>query len=284
VAAAVLLAGCSGRPAADPGPPGAGPVTTVSDDGDVPGRVIVPSAAIVTAMAEREREAPVLGAVVGGDGTTVELYVLPLGRTPARAGDLQAEVEAGASGVAVRVVRRAAPASGAATAEPVCRLSRDVHVIRVSLDEPLGARVLVDRSSGVTLEPVAAGAILRPAAVPAGWTLLDEGPWREGDRQTGWIQRYGPDPDRPLWTLAQRRAELGPSERFVAGRRDVTAVAVRGVTATWSRQADGRAGALVWQEDGWEVSVDAVAIDDRTGPEPDAVVAFAAGLRRPDRA
>ena len=116
-------------------------------------------------------------------------------------------------------------------------------------------------------------------SVNPGWRLLEERPLREGDRQTGWLQRYGTDPAAPGLSIIQRRAVLGPSERFGVDRVDRTEVPVRATTATWSRQADGKATALVWTESGWEVALTSAA-GSGAGPLDRATLeAFAASLR-----
>jgi len=240
-------------------------------------------------VAARSRLAPVLGATIAGDGRSVDLYAQPVGSGPATAGDLTARAEVRDEAVEVVVERAAplqpaAPGVGGAAAPPVlCRLEQGLHVLRVPLPGGLGARPVRDLATGATLEPVPLADILRPGALTAGWRLLDERPLREADRQTGWLQRYGPDPAAPGVTVIQRRAALGPSERFAVGRVDRAEVPLRATTAVWSRQADGNAVSLVWTEAGWEVALTSSAgpsAGSTVGPlDRSALEAFAVSLR-----
>ena len=277
---ALVLAVVAGCGPGSGGPDGGGesPVASAA-----PGPSVLPGSPEVAA---RSRLAPVLGATVAGDGRSVELYAQPVGSGPATAGDLTARAEVRDDAVEVVVERaplpgRTAPGGGPAADQPVlCRLEQGLHVLRVPLSGGLGARPVRDLATGATLEPVPLTEILRPGTVTAGWQLLDERPLREADRQTGWLQRYGPDPASPGVAIIQRRASLGPSERFAVGRIDRAEVPLRATTAVWSRQADGNATALVWTEAGWEVAVTSAA-GSGSGPlGRSALEAFAAALQR----
>lgn len=234
-----------------------------------------------TELARRSLEAPVLGATVSADGRTLELYALPLGTEPVAAGRLSASGEVGRDTVRVSVTKNeaAVPADAA-----LCRVERQLHVLALALSEALGGRRVLDAASGAALTPMPRGEILRPRQLPIGWFLVEERPLREGDRQTGWTQRYGPAADQPGLVVVQRSATLGPNERYAVDRADAAQVPVRGTAGTWSRQANWSATSLVWIEGGWEVALGSWA-SDASPPALDeaATLAFAesleAGLR-----
>lgn len=233
------------------------------------------------ASAPLRRDAPILGLSRSDDGTSLTLYVVSLDRSLGP-GDLVATQERAADGVHLQVLQRGdRSAGGAAAAEGqlVCTIAHDVHVIRVPLDAPLGDAPVIDRSTGVRLTPIAESAVLRPSTLPAGWVLLEEQPLREGDAQTGWVQRYGTSDAAPSMSVVQRLASLGPNERFAVDRVHTTEVVVRGAVATWSRQGNWNATSLVWQEGGFEVALSSSSPD---GVQPaldrQAMETFAAGL------
>lgn len=236
--------------------------------------VVRPAAA--AELARRSLEAPVLGATVSADGRTLELYALPLGTEPVPAGRLTVVSEVGRDSVEVAVSKNeaAAPADGA-----VCRVERQLHVLPVLLAEALGGRRVLDAASGAALTPMPRAEILRPRQLPAGWYLVEEWPLREGDRQTGWTQRYGPAADQAGLVVVQRSASLGPNERFAVDRVDAHDVSVRGTAGIWSRQSNWTATSLVWSEGGWEVALGSWA-SDASPPALDetATLAFAASL------
>lgn len=245
-------------------------------------------------IAERAATAPILGASVAVDGLTLELYAVPGGRRGdgsaggLAAGDLVASSSPTERGVEVLLRRpgvSAAAAAGSGGAGPsaaVCRIAHDLHVVRLGLSEPLGDGVVVDGATEVAIEPMPQGQILRPSPLPAGWVLLDEHPLREGDRQTGWAQRYGPSDSVATLSIVQRLAELGPTQRLQVGRDEMAVLALRGTEATWSRQANFSAASLVWVEGGYEVALSSSSPD---GTEPplsrqamlDAAASLAAG-------
>lgn len=262
--ATVALAGCGVRSA----PTATG--TTAS---------AVPAAASADPLAEQRAQAPVLGAGVSADGTALRLYVL--GDDPTMvAGSLTASFQPDADPGALRVLVRRLGGAAPATPAVVCRLAHDVHVLDVRLAEPLGGRVLLDATNGSRIAPTTFDSILRPASLPEGWRLLDEQPLREGDRQAGWVQRYGLSDAVPTISVVQRLASLGPIERFEVDRAERETVAVRGATGTWSRQQNWDATGLVWTEGAWTVALSSSSTDGRSPAHDQAtLVAFADALR-----
>lgn len=239
----------------------------------------VTSTAVVDPLAEERAQAPLLGAGVSADGGALRLYVLGDDPTVA-AGSLTATFEDGTDPSAVRVLVRRVGGGAAAAPAVVCRLAHDVHVLDITLDEPLDGRVLLDATNGSRIEPTAFDSILRPASLPEGWRLLDEHPLREGDRQRGWTQRYGVSDAAPTISVVQRLASLGPIERYEVDRTETASVPVRATLATWSRQGNWDATSLVWTEGQWTVALSSSSPDGRT-PAHDqvALVGFAEGLR-----
>ena len=237
------------------------------------------STAVVDPLAEQRAQAPLLGAGVSPDGEALRLYVLGDDPTVA-AGSLTATFEDGTDPSAMRVLVRRVGAGVPSAPAVVCRLAHDVHVLDITLDEPLDGRVLLDATNGSRIEPTAFDSILRPASLPEGWRLLDEHPLREGDRQRGWTQRYGASDAEPTISVVQRLASLGPIERYEVDRAEQASVPVRATLATWSRQGNWDATSLVWTEGQWTVALSSSSPDGRM-PAHDqaALVAFAEGLR-----
>ena len=246
--------------------------------GPIPADALVPTSAVSTGGAESARslEPPVLGAALSEDGRTLTLYVVALGTEAVTAGSfaLSSSVEGEVVRVLVTKVGTPAPPSGL-----ICRVQSRNHVLEVALAEPLGPRPVLDVASGAALTPMPQGEIFRPNQLPPGWYLVEERPLREGDRQTGWTQRYGPAADAAGLVLIQRLAALGPNERFSVDRVGEEKLALRETMATWSQQANWTDTSLVWTEGVWEVAISSWA-SDASPPVLDkaATVAFAVSL------
>lgn len=264
IGAALLLSavvGCTG----DDAGPSAAPTTAVPTTAADP-------------LAEKRAQAPILGALLDGDGRGLRLYVL--GRPEDyTAGSLTVELGPGTGTGPLRLLVRRADGASATPAGLVCRLDHDLHVLDVALDRPLGARAVLDASNGSVLQPMDAPEVVRPGRLPDGWRLLDEHPLREADAQTGWTQRYGRSDAEATISVVQRRAELGVPERYAVDRAEVEAVTVGATVATWSRQANGTATALVWEQEGWVVALSSSSPDGtRPALGREELVAFAATM------
>lgn len=196
--------------------------------------------------------------------------------------DYRADVteSAGAVTVGLIAVRPPAPSDD----EVACAALGYPRRLEVSLAEPLGGRLLIERGSGV-VRPVFDGAqLLEPGWLPEGWTLRGEGvAYPLADTSQIWARGWGAPGKDPFECVASfsvvqgTPAALHQLPEVMGGGPEVGTYDVNGNSAVYTRNAERFLDRLAWTRG--DVAIAVLATTCSSEPvDLDSLLTFARSL------